>query len=283
MKHLILNLSCPDQAGIVAATTQVLAQAAMNISESHQYGDKESGQFFMRIALEAPAPCEIKDVQALFAGVAKTYKMDYAFYEASSPELAVKPKVVIMVSKFDHCLHDLIYRTRIGSLDMDIVAIISNHPIDQNRLEATNIPFHYWQDPKENEKKLRALLEAEQVELVILARYMQILSADLVQTLAGRIINIHHSFLPSFKGAEPYSRAYERGVKMIGATAHFVTADLDEGPIITQGVANIRHDMGVSDLVDVGRDVERRTLAHAVKLYLQRRILLNGKKTVVFE
>lgn len=279
MNKIILNLSCPDKAGIVAATTQVLAQAGMNIAESHQYGDKQSGQFFMRIALDTDM--DTKNASALFAPIAETYQMDYAFYSEA------KPKVIIMVSKFDHCLHDLIYRVGIGSLPMEIVAIISNHENVRSIAQAAGIAFIHWQDPKDNQQKYEAallnLLKEKQVELVILARYMQVLSGAIVQELAGRIINIHHSFLPSFKGAEPYSRAFARGVKMIGATAHFVTADLDEGPIITQGVANIRHDMGVDALIDVGRDVERRTLAAAVKLYLQRRILLNDKKTVVFE
>ncbi len=282
MQQFILNLSCPDRAGIVAAVSQVLARADMNIAESHQFGDstqQAAGLFFMRIALDVPPKIDIAAFQRLFAPIAKQYDMAWQVYDA-----AMRPRVLVMVSKFDHCLQDLIYRTRLGSLKMDIAGVISNHTLAQKTAEQAGLAFHHWAGTKpDTEDKLAALMARENVELVILARYMQILSPTFTDALAGRIINIHHSFLPSFKGADPYSRAYERGVKMIGATAHFVTPDLDEGPIITQGVEDARHDMRVSDLIELGRDVERRTLAHATRLYLQRRILLNGKKTVIFE
>jgi formyltetrahydrofolate deformylase len=280
----ILNLSCPDQPGIVAAVAQNLFQSGFNIVESHQFGDPDSGQFFMRVAL-APAgdAAALREFEDNFAqSIAPQFGMHWRlFHKARSP------RTVILVSKFDHCLVDLLYRSEIGSLDMDIVAVVSNHELARKRVEAAGIPFHSVQGGRDNretdEAEIARLIDAENIELIVLARYMQILSAPFAERYTGRIINIHHSFLPSFKGAVPYSRAFERGVKMIGATAHFVTGDLDEGPIITQGVADIRHDMGVEDLIDVGRDVERRTLARAIRLYTQRRVLLNGIKTVVFE
>lgn len=280
----ILNLSCPDQPGIVAAVAKSLFQSGFNIVESHQFGDPDSGQFFMRVAL-APAgdAVAIRAFEDSFAqSVAPQFNMQWRLFNK-----AQSPRTVILVSKFDHCLVDLLYRSEIGSLDMDVVAVVSNHEQARKRVEAAGIPFHLVQGGRDNREQDEAviahLIDKENIELIVLARYMQILSGSFAERYAGRIINIHHSFLPSFKGAVPYSRAFERGVKMIGATAHFVTADLDEGPIITQGVADIRHDMGVEDLIDVGRDVERRTLARAIRLYTQRRVLLNGIKTVVFE
>jgi formyltetrahydrofolate deformylase len=280
----ILNLSCPDQPGIVAAVAKSLFQAGFNIVESHQFGDPDSGQFFMRVAL-APAAGQaaLEEFEDSFGtSIAPQFDMQWRLFNK-----AQRPRTIILVSKFDHCLVDLLYRSEIGSLDMEIAAIVSNHQLARKRIEAANIPFHLVQggrDNRENDEAVIAqLIEEQNIELIVLARYMQILSGPFAERYAGRIINIHHSFLPSFKGAVPYSRAYERGVKMIGATAHFVTSDLDEGPIITQGVADIRHDMSVDDLIDVGRDVERRTLARAIRLYTQRRVLLNGIKTVVFE
>lgn len=280
----ILNLSCPDQPGIVAAVAKSLYQAGLNIVESHQFGDPVSGEFFMRVALTpVEGQGDVTAFEAAFAqSVAPQFNMKWRLFNKAHP-----PRTIILVSKFDHCLVDLLYRSEIGSLDMDVVAIVSNHDVSRKRVENANIPFHRVQGGKDNraqdEAVIADLIAKENIELIVLARYMQILSPNFTENYAGRIINIHHSFLPSFKGAVPYSRAFERGVKMIGATAHFVTGDLDEGPIITQGVADIRHDMGVEDLIDVGRDVERRTLARAIRLYTQRRILLNGIKTVVFE
>ncbi len=282
MSKFVLTLSCPDALGIVAAVSQALANARMNIEESHQYGDPDSGQFFMRVGIGAQSTDSKQVFESAFETVASKFNMQWHLYDAS-----VKPRTLILVSKFDHCMVDLIYRCQRGSLHMDIAAVASNHEIGRDWSENAGIAYHYWPGGKEakaeNESKLKALIEAENIELIILARYMQILSPDLTAAYSGQIINIHHSFLPSFKGAEPYSRAHARGVKMIGATAHFVTADLDEGPIISQGIEAIRHDMNVEEVIDVGRDVERRTLATAVRLYTERRVLLNGLKTVVFD
>jgi formyltetrahydrofolate deformylase len=282
MSKFVLTLSCPDALGIVAAVSQALANAQMNIEESHQYGDPDSGQFFMRVGIGAQSTDSKQVFESAFETVASKFNMQWHLYDAS-----VKPRTLILVSKFDHCMVDLIYRCQRGSLHMDIAAVASNHEIGRDWSENAGIAYHYWPGGKEakaeNEAKLKALIEAENIELIILARYMQILSPDLTAAYSGQIINIHHSFLPSFKGAEPYSRAHARGVKMIGATAHFVTADLDEGPIISQGIEAIRHDMNVEEVIDVGRDVERRTLATAVRLYTERRVLLNGLKTVVFD
>ena len=282
MSKFVLTLSCPDALGIVAAVSQALANAQMNIEESHQYGDPDSGQFFMRVGIGAQSTDSKQVFESAFETVASKFNMQWHLYDAS-----VKPRTLILVSKFDHCMVDLIYRCQRGSLHMDIAAVASNHEIGRDWSKNAGIAYHYWPGGKEakaeNEAKLKALIEAENIELIILARYMQILSPDLTAAYSGQIINIHHSFLPSFKGAEPYSRAHARGVKMIGATAHFVTADLDEGPIISQGIEAIRHDMNVEEVIDVGRDVERRTLATAVRLYTERRVLLNGLKTVVFD
>lgn len=279
----ILNLSCPDQPGIVAAVAQKLFESGLNIIESHQFGDFASGKFFMRIAV-APATAEarMETFTQHFEEIAHQFAMNWKIYDASTP-----PRVLLMVSKFDHCLVDLLYRSEIGSLNMDIVTVASNHETSRKRVEAADIPFVHLAGGKaqknQHEAQLHKLIEDENIELIILARYMQILSAEFTAQYKGRIINIHHSFLPSFKGAVPYSRAFERGVKMIGATAHFVTGDLDEGPIIAQGVADIRHDMSVNDLIDVGRGIEQRVLARAIRLYTQRRILENDLKTVIFE
>lgn len=282
MSKFVLTLSCPDALGIVAAVSQTLANAKMNIEESHQYGDPDSGKFFMRVGIRAQGSDSKNIFGSTFGAVATKFHMQWHLYDAS-----IKPRTLILVSKFDHCMVDLIYRCQRGSLHMDIAAVASNHEIGRDWSENADIAYHYWPGGKEakaeNEAKLKSLVEAENIELIILARYMQILSPEITAAYSGQIINIHHSFLPSFKGAEPYSRAHARGVKMIGATAHFVTADLDEGPIISQGIEAIRHDMNVEEVIDVGRDVERRTLATAVRLYTERRVLLNGLKTVVFD
>lgn len=282
LSQYILNLSCQDARGIVANVAQALAAADMNITESKQYGDADSGQFFMRVAFTPQGNAGIDDFTQSFQSVADAFSMQWKVYDA-----AQKPRVLIMLSKFDHCLMDLLYRVRAGSLAMEVVGVVSNHELARAAVEHAGLPFHYWpggrQARADNEARLLHLIEEQNVELIVLARYMQILSSTVADRFANRIINIHHSFLPSFKGAEPYSRAHARGVKMIGATAHFVTSDLDEGPIIAQGVADIRHDMRVADLIDVGRDVEARILARAVRYYVQRRILLNGIKTVVFD
>ena len=283
MSEFILNLSCPDRPGIVSAVSSLLFTLGFNIRESHQFGDIETKRFFMRVSIESGKADNSKSqLESEFNAIARQFDMTWRVHD-----IADKPRVLLMVSRFDHCLVDLLYRSEIGSLNMTIVGVVSNHEDARERVEAAHVPFHYWpvtpETKLENETKLKKLITTENVELIVLARYMQVLSSEFTSQYPDHIINIHHSFLPSFKGAVPYSRAFERGVKMIGATAHFVTSDLDEGPIITQGVADIRHDMSVNDLIDVGRDVERRTLAQAIKLYTQRRVLRNGLKTVIFQ
>lgn len=279
MRKFILSLSCPDRAGIVRAISCVLADNDLNIVESQQFGDAETGQFFMRIAFEGDA--ELAQLEALIEAPAAEFDMTWQVFDA-----AHRPRVLILLSKFDHCLIDLIYRQQVGSLKMDIIAVASNHEVGRNWTETAGLDYHLLGGSDEkaaNEARLSTLIREQNIELVILARYMQILTADFVSAHAGRIINIHHSFLPSFKGAEPYSQAHQRGVKIVGATAHFVTADLDEGPIIAQGVEPVRHDMSVANFIDIGRDTERRTLARAVRAFIDRRVFLNGQKTIVFE
>ena len=277
--RFIITLSCPDRPGIVAALSHILASHGLNITESQQYSDLESGRFFMRVACEGALEREI--LEAELAPLSARFDMQLDIHAADK-----KQRVLILVSKFDHCLIDLIYRQQSGSLNMDIVAIASNHEVGRHWSEGAGLAYHLLggkAEKADNEKRLKALIEAEDIGLIVLARYMQILTPDFAAAYEGRIINIHHSFLPSFKGAEPYSQAHKRGVKIIGATAHFVTAELDEGPIIAQGVEPVRHDMSVADLVDVGRDTERRTLARAVGLYIEKRVFINGIKTVLFE
>jgi len=279
----IVTLSCPDKPGIVAEVSHLLASAGCNISSSDQYGDGESGQFFMRVAVQ-PINIAISciELRALFTPLADKFAMDWAVRDANKPQ-----RVLLLVSKFDHCLMDLLYKRARGALPMEVPAVVSNHK-DAYRLAASyDIPFHHWPVTAETktiqEEKLLALIDEEQIDLIVLARYMQVLSPKVCERLAGRVINIHHSFLPSFKGAAPYQQAYKKGVKLIGATAHYVTADLDEGPIIEQNVARVNHAMSAADLVATGRDVERVTLAEALKLHLEHRVLMNGNKTVVFK
>lgn len=279
MKSFILTLSCPDRPGIVAAITQNLAEQTFNILDSQQYSAPETGQYFMRIGFEGDTSAA--QVESQLADIAGEFDMNLQVADATA-----RPRVLILLSKFDHCLIDLIYRQQVGSLKMEIAAIASNHETGRHWAQDANLAYHTLggrEAKADNEAKLDALIEQDSIDLVILARYMQVLTPEFVARHSGRIINIHHSFLPSFKGAEPYSQAHERGVKIIGATAHFVTADLDEGPIITQGVEPVRHDMNVASFIDVGRDTERRTLARAVRLLTERRVFLNGNKTVVFE
>jgi formyltetrahydrofolate deformylase len=280
--QFILTLSCGDRPGIVGAVGSFLADNGCNIIDSAQFGDVDTGRFMMRVLFERleVAP-ERSPLAAAFAGVGERFAMRWALHDATE-----RPRVLIMVSKLDHCLNDLLYRYRIGALPMDPVAIVSNHRDTYQLAASYNIPFFHLPVTGEakarQEAKLWALIEDERAELVVLARYMQVLSNDLCRKLEGRAINIHHSFLPSFKGAKPYHQAYARGVKLIGATAHYVTADLDEGPIIEQEVARVDYKMGADDLVALGRDVECLALARAVKYHLERRVFLNGQKTVVF-
>lgn len=279
MSHFILSLSCPDRGGIVRAISTLLADHDMNIVESQQFGDRETGRFFTRIGFEGDR--DIATLETAMDIPAEEFDMEWQIFDA-----AHRPRVLILLSKFDHCLIDLIYRQQVGSLKMDIVAVASNHEVGRTWAETAGLDYHLLggrEDKAANEARLNELIRAENIELIILARYMQILTGDFVSAHAGRIINIHHSFLPSFKGAEPYSQAHQRGVKLVGATAHFVTADLDEGPIIAQGVEPVRHDMSVASFIDIGRDTERRTLARAVRAYIDRRVFLNGQKTIVFD
>ena len=277
----ILALSCDDRPGIVAAVTGELAARGGNIVEAQQFDDTLGSRFFMRVIFDIDAPQGFRDS---FAGIAETYGMDWRMREADRPK-----RVMILVSKFDHCLADLLYRARIGELNMEVVAVMSNHPADAvlGRVDIGAIPFHHLPITRatkpEQEAKLSTLIEETGAELVVLARYMQILSDGMSRKLQGRCINIHHSFLPGFKGARPYHQAHRRGVKMIGASAHFVTPDLDEGPIIAQGVEPVSHADTPERLIAKGRSIEQRVLARAVHAVLDDRVFLNGARTVVFD
>ena len=279
--HFVITIACADQPGIVAAITTELAAIGANIAESGQFWDRQTNRFFMRIAIETPDGVDAQAVKrALQAPVARfELRLDIN-------TVAKRPKIIIMVSKFDHAMLHLLYQIRVGWLDADVVAIVSNHEDSRRTAEIEGIPFHHLpmtKDTKaEQEEKLLDLATRSGADLVILARYMQVLSDKLSRRLFGKVINIHHSFLPSFKGAKPYHQAHERGVKLIGATAHYVTADLDEGPIIEQETERVSHAMTADDFVAAGRDIEARVLARAVKMHLESRVMLNGHKTVVF-
>ncbi|MCQ4080713.1 formyltetrahydrofolate deformylase [Streptomyces sp. RB6PN25] len=277
----LLTLSCPDKRGIVHAVSSYLFMTGCNIVDSQQFGDQDTGLFFMRVHFSAEPPVTADKLRASFAAVADSFGMDWQIHSADQ-----KMRILIMVSKFGHCLNDLLFRSRIGALPVEIAAVVSNHTDFEELVGSYGIPFHHipvTKDAKpQAEAELLDIVEAEGVELVVLARYMQVISDDLCKKLAGRIINIHHSFLPSFKGAKPYHQAHARGVKLIGATAHYVTADLDEGPIIEQEVERVGHEATPEQLVAVGRDVECQALARAVKWHSEHRVLLNGTRTVVF-
>lgn len=279
--QFILTFSCPDQPGIVAAVTSVLAERGADITETHQFSNRESGTLFMRLAFNAPAPSGLAEINDVLAPVAKHFGMNMRLHDA-----AVLPRIIIMVSRFDHALLNLLYQVRVGWLKADIVAIVSNHTDSAATAEQAGIPYYCWpvnkQNKAEQEDKLRALIKETKADLVVLARYMQVLSDSLSAELSGRVINIHHSFLPSFKGAKPYHQAYARGVKLIGATAHYVTADLDEGPIIEQETARVTHNLSVEDYIATGRGVESQVLARAVKMHVEHRVMINGHRTVVF-
>ncbi|MFE5729819.1 formyltetrahydrofolate deformylase [Streptomyces sp. NPDC056528] len=277
----VLTLSCPDKQGIVHAVSSYLFITGCNIEDSRQFGDRDTGLFFMRVHFSAEAPVDVEKLRASFTAVGDAFGMDWQIDRADR-----RTRVVLMVSKFGHCLNDLLFRSRIGALPVEIVAVVSNHTDFEELVGSYGVPFRHipvTKDTKaEAEGKLLDLVREEDVELVVLARYMQVLSDDLCKQLSGRIINIHHSFLPSFKGAKPYHQAHARGVKLIGATAHYVTADLDEGPIIEQEVERVGHEVTPDQLVAIGRDVECQALARAVKWHAEHRILLNGSRTVVF-
>ena len=265
----------------MAAIANYMADNDCNITDSSQFDDTETGQFFMRMSFENDGTRDLEGLQNGFVAAAEKFEMKYAFHDES-----VKMKVVIMVSRFGHCLNDLLYRWRIGALPIDIVAVISNHLDYQKVVVNHDIPFHCIKVTKENkpqaEAQIMSVVEDAGAELIVLARYMQILSDRMCQTMSGRIINIHHSFLPSFKGANPYKQAFERGVKLIGATSHYVTADLDEGPIIEQDTVRVTHAQSSGDYVSLGRDVEAQVLARAIHAHIHRRVFLNGNKTIVF-
>ncbi len=282
---LILTLGCDDQPGITARVTGFLFERGCNVLEAQQFNDRSNtdlgDRFYMRVAFD-PADNPREELRQAFAGFAEQFAMRWKLALQDRPR-----RVLIMVSKFDHCLVDLLYRWRTGELNIDPVAIVSNHPRDAAiRVDIGGVPFHHvpvTKDTKpEAEAEVRRIAESAEAELVVLARYMQIFSDQQADHFAGRCINIHHSFLPGFKGAKPYHQAHARGVKMIGATAHFVTSDLDEGPIIHQDVERISHADNPDDLVRKGRDIERRVLADAVRLFVEERVLLNGSRTVVF-
>ena len=275
----ILSLHSADRPGLVALVAGAIFAAGGNITDARQFDDKETGRFFMRVVFEGAA---VPPLTARIAALAAAHGMTWRLRPRNQ-----RTRTLLLVSRFDHALADLLYRTRIGELAMDPVAIVSNHPRDTlGALQLDGVPFHHLPmtgGKPAQEARLRALIDTTGAELIVLARYMQVLSNDLAASLAGRCINIHHSFLPGFKGARPYHQAHARGVKMIGATAHYVTGDLDEGPIIVQDVEPISHADTPDDLVRKGRDIERRVLARAVHYHLEDRVLLNGAKTVVFD
>lgn len=278
----ILTLSCPDRSGIVHAVTGFLAATGANITEAAQYNDQTTGLFFMRTRFDCADAETGASLREGFSALASSMQMTWELHSANA-----RLPTVIMVSKLGHCLNDLLFRHRSNFMPLDIKAIVSNHRDFYQLAASHNIPFHHipvTPDTKaQAEAKLLDIVKQEGAELVVLARYMQVLSNDLCRALAGKAINIHHSFLPSFKGARPYQQAFDRGVKTIGATAHYVTADLDEGPIIEQGTARATHAMDVAELTAIGRDVESSVLARAVTWHAERRVLVNGHKTVVFQ
>lgn len=281
MSNYALTVTCPRARGIVAAIAGFLAQHGCNITDSSQFDDMQTGMFFMRVSFTSEKGADLVGLQQAFAPVEAEFGMDSAFHDE-----AVRMKVIIMVSRFGHCLNDLLYRWRIGALPLDIVAVVSNHLDYQKLVVNHDIPFHYIkvtpQTKPAAEAQLLQLVDETGAEMIALARYMQVLSDDLCRKMDGRIINIHHSFLPSFKGANPYRQAFERGVKLIGATSHYVTADLDEGPIIEQDIARVTHAQSPADYISLGRDVESQVLARAIHAHIHRRVFLNGNKTVVF-
>jgi formyltetrahydrofolate deformylase len=281
-QEFILTLSCPDKPGIVYAVSSFLVQHSANILASQQYGDGPNGRFFMRVHFAVPPPgCSLQELEQGFSWVAEAFQMSWRMFDA-----AARTRTLIMVSRLGHCLNDLLFRWRMDSLPIEIAGVVSNHPDFGDLAASYRIPFHHVavsaQTRYEAEAALLTLVTELDVELVVLARYMQILSDEVCKRLEGQVINIHHSFLPSFKGAKPYHQAHARGVKLIGATAHYVTPDLDEGPIIEQDVARVGHELCADRLAEVGRDVEAQVLARAVQWHVEHRVLLNGARTVVF-
>ena len=281
MSNFALRVTCVSRRGIVAAISSYLSEQGCNITDSSQFDDTHNGWVFMRVSFRSEEGQGLQHLQAGFSEIQSRFGMDAEFFDE-----AAKRKVVIMVSRFGHCLNDLLYRWRIGALPIDIVGVISNHHDYQKVVVNHDIPFHCIRVTKENKAEAEAaqmrIVSESGAELVVLARYMQVLSDEMCRKMSGRIINIHHSFLPSFKGANPYKQAFERGVKLIGATAHYVTADLDEGPIIEQDTVRVTHAQSPEDYVSLGRDVEAQVLSRAIHAHIHGRVFQNGDKTVVF-
>ena len=281
MNDYILTLSCPDRIGIVHSVTGWLLNLHGNIIDAQQFGDLETERFFLRVHFKLPQAAEVAELQEKFAPVADLFGMDAKIHDAQR-----RARLLILVSRQGHCLNDLMFRTHSGQLPVEIAGVVSNHNDFAGLAASYQAPFHHLPvtpDTKEaQERQILDLVEREKVDLVVLARYMQILSPELCKALSGRAINIHHSFLPSFKGARPYHQAHDRGVKIIGATAHYVTPDLDEGPIIEQDIERVDHSMSAAQLTQVGSDVESLVLARAVRSHVEHRVVLNGKRTVVF-
>ncbi|MGZ9719056.1 formyltetrahydrofolate deformylase [Rhizobium miluonense] len=281
MSKYCLTVTCPSQRGIVAAIASYLSETGCNITDSAQFDAVDTGRFFMRISFTSETGAQLPALEEGFAETAKAFDMTASFRDESR-----KRKVIIMVSRFGHCLNDLLYRWHIGALPIDIVGVISNHMDYQKVVVNHDIPFHCIKVTKDNKQQAEAdqmrVVRETGAELIVLARYMQVLSDEMCREMSGRIINIHHSFLPSFKGANPYKQAFERGVKLIGATSHYVTAELDEGPIIEQDTVRVTHAQSAQDYVSLGRDVEASVLARAIHAHANHRVFLNGNKTVVF-
>lgn len=278
----ILTFSCEDQIGIVAKISSILAKFSCNIVESKQFTDTLTGNFFIRQSFVLFDKTKIDDLKSSLNLLSSDLNGVFLL-----SEIDIRMDTVLLVSRFDHCLNDLLFRARNNSLNINIKAIISNHEVARKIAEFSNIPFHYLPVDKNNkvqqEQKIKKILYDNNIELIVLARYMQVLSESFANEFAGKIINIHHSFLPSFKGAKPYHQAFERGVKVIGATAHYVTKELDEGPIIEQDTQEVDHEMMPDDLISIGRDIESRVLYRALKAHSEKRVFLNGKRTIVFK
>lgn len=281
MTSFALRVQCPSTRGIVAAISAFLADQDCNITDSSQFDDTGTGNFFMRVSFRSEGGKALDDLRAGFAPVAEKFGMQAEFFDE-----AVKRRVIIMVSRFGHCLNDLLYRSRIGALPVEIVGVISNHMDYQKVVVNQDIPYYCIKVTPQNKAQAEAeqmrIVEETGAELIVLARYMQVLSDEMCRKMSGRIINIHHSFLPSFKGANPYKQAFEKGVKLIGATSHYVTADLDEGPIIEQDIIRVTHAQSNDDYVSLGRDVESQVLSRAIHAHVHGRVFINGNKTVVF-
>jgi formyltetrahydrofolate deformylase len=277
----VLTIICPDRPGIVHAVTGFLVERGGNILESQQFGDLEQDRFFMRVRFATGPTTTLEGLRAEFGATAEAFGMRWELWDATAPY-----RTLVMVSRFGHCLNDLLFRWRNGDLQIDIAGVVSNHRDYEHLAAAYGVPFHHVPVTPETkraaEDRLLGLVDELDIDLVVLARYMQVLSDETCKALEGRAINIHHSFLPSFKGAKPYHQAFERGVKLVGATAHYITADLDEGPIIEQDVLRVDHGFSAAQLVAAGRDVEAHVLSRAVRWHAETRVLLNGSRTVVF-